>query len=263
MTALHKDLADSERHEPKGASTATAGQVLIADGAGGTSWQAAPGGTPDPHAPSHLPGGSDPIDLATGVTGGLMSAADKTKLDGIEAGAEVNDVPATRTITAGIGLTGGGDLSADRTIDLAVGAISVTDNFGGQALGGAFTAIQFDTLDFNTGGGDFTFTPTSSDITVNNAGLYLVTYGISISKSGGTARGNSVANLFINGSVVDRSASKGYHRTVATGEDVVSQTILLNLSASDVISVRAALLNGSGPLVTVGSETNLCIARLS
>lgn len=53
---------------------------------------------------------------ADGSNAGFMSAADFTKLAAIGAAAP----PGTRTITAGGGLTGGGDLSADRT--LAVGA---------------------------------------------------------------------------------------------------------------------------------------------
>jgi len=35
----HKNIADSDRHEPKGASTAAAGQVYVSDGAGSGSWQ--------------------------------------------------------------------------------------------------------------------------------------------------------------------------------------------------------------------------------
>lgn len=34
MAIEHVDIADGERHEPKGASTATAGQIWVADGAG-------------------------------------------------------------------------------------------------------------------------------------------------------------------------------------------------------------------------------------
>lgn len=37
----HKNLTDPEIHEPKGASTATAGQVYVADGAASGSWQSA------------------------------------------------------------------------------------------------------------------------------------------------------------------------------------------------------------------------------
>ena len=34
----HNTLTGSDLHEPKGASTASVGQLLVADGAGGTSW---------------------------------------------------------------------------------------------------------------------------------------------------------------------------------------------------------------------------------
>lgn len=40
MTQEHKDITDPHIHEPKGASTATAGQVYIADGAGSGTWAA-------------------------------------------------------------------------------------------------------------------------------------------------------------------------------------------------------------------------------
>lgn len=47
MSALvqHKDITDPDIHEPKGASTATSGQVYVADGAGSGSFQ-------DPAAPA-------------------------------------------------------------------------------------------------------------------------------------------------------------------------------------------------------------------
>ena len=48
--------------------------------------------TPTAHASTHYNAGSDAIPEATTSVNGLMSAADKTKLGGIEAGAEANDV---------------------------------------------------------------------------------------------------------------------------------------------------------------------------
>jgi hypothetical protein len=67
------------------------------------------------------PHGSQTVDtlhalVVAGVSHGFMDKADKTKLNGLPTSA----VPTTRNITSGAGLTGGGDLSADRT--LAVGA---------------------------------------------------------------------------------------------------------------------------------------------
>ena len=38
-TINHKDIPDGERHEPKGVSTATAGQVYVASGSGSGSWR--------------------------------------------------------------------------------------------------------------------------------------------------------------------------------------------------------------------------------
>lgn len=123
-------------------------------------------------------GGGTQHSAATGLSAGFMAAADKTKLDGIESGAQVTsfarvqtalagatssvtlnsqklssvadptlaqdaatknyvdlqaagEVPSARTITAGAGLTGGGDLSVNRTLDIAAnadGSITVNAN---------------------------------------------------------------------------------------------------------------------------------------
>lgn len=51
--------------------------------------------TPTAHAASHKGGGSDPIDTATTSVSGLLSAADKTKLDGVATGATANSADAT------------------------------------------------------------------------------------------------------------------------------------------------------------------------
>lgn len=53
-----------------------------------------------------------------GVSHGFIDKADKTKLDGLPTSAP----PTTRTLTAGAGLTGGGDLSANRTFNVVANA---------------------------------------------------------------------------------------------------------------------------------------------
>lgn len=90
------------------------------------------GGIPDTRTistTSPLQGGGDlsanrtlSISAATAMAAGSMSAADKSKLDGLPSSA----VPTTRTLTAGTGLTGGGDLSADRTLAVSFGTSSTT-----------------------------------------------------------------------------------------------------------------------------------------
>lgn len=68
------------------------GITLSVDSATDTVTIMATGGTaPAPHASTHVTGGSDVIpDAVAGGASGLMSGADKAKLDGIQAGAEVN-----------------------------------------------------------------------------------------------------------------------------------------------------------------------------
>lgn len=91
-------------------------------------------------------GGGTQHSVATGAANGFMSAADKTKLDGLPSTAP----PTTRTITAGAGLTGGGDLSADRTIDVAANADgSIIVNANDIQVGILATDVQHG----NRGGG--------------------------------------------------------------------------------------------------------------
>jgi hypothetical protein len=63
-------------------------------------------------------GGGTQHAVATTSVAGFESAADKAKLDGLPSSAP----PTTRTLTAGAGLTGGGDLSADRTFTVGANA---------------------------------------------------------------------------------------------------------------------------------------------
>ena len=97
---------------------------------------------------------SFPIPVAQGGTGAITAAAARTNLGATVTGAAlftavdaaaartaIAAVPTSRLITAGAGLTGGGDLSADRTIslDLQTGSY-VTGVFTGSASGsGTYT----------------------------------------------------------------------------------------------------------------------------
>jgi len=79
---------------------------------------------------SNLSGGTLHAAATTSVNG-FMSASDKTKLDGLPSSA----VPTTRNLTAGAGLTGGGDLSADRTFNVVAADGSITVNANSIQVG--------------------------------------------------------------------------------------------------------------------------------
>ena len=118
--------AHASIHEP-GGGDALAVDALAATGSlrtlgagaqqacGGTDARLSDARAPTAHAASHVTGGGDKIRDAGAAQDGLMTAAYAGKLDGLPASAP----PTSRTITAGAGLLGGGDLSADRTFDIA------------------------------------------------------------------------------------------------------------------------------------------------
>lgn len=86
-----------------------------------------------------------------GTTGQYLKKASGTNYDfgfGVPTASEVGAVPTARTITAGTGLTGGGDLSANRSLAVAYGTTSGTALEGTQlgaakGLTGATAAARF------------------------------------------------------------------------------------------------------------------------
>jgi len=79
-------------------------------------------------------GGTQHADAVAAGAAGFLTGADKTKLDALPG----TSVGTTRTLTAGAGLTGGGDLSADRTFTVGAGT-GITVNADDVAL--ANTAV--------------------------------------------------------------------------------------------------------------------------
>lgn len=59
---------------------------------------------------------------ARGINEDAMAAIMRSALDTYQSSTLAGEVPATRTLTAGAGMTGGGDLTANRTMDVAANA---------------------------------------------------------------------------------------------------------------------------------------------
>jgi hypothetical protein len=148
----------SARHNPGGADAlATAAPQTI--GTANTEGSAASFARSD-HIHNH---GSqtDPTHhaIATPSANGFLSAADKTKLNGLPSSA----VPTSRDLIAGNGLTGGGDLTADRTFDVGANADgSITVNANDIQVGTLATDGQHG----NRGGGSL-----HADATLSTSGF--------------------------------------------------------------------------------------------
>jgi hypothetical protein len=97
--------------------------------------------TPTAHAASHASGGGDPITIAQSQVTSLVSDL-------------AGKVPTTRTVTAGTGLTGGGDLSANRTfaVDYAASGVSTA----GKACESTDSRLSNSRAPTGAAGGDLT-----------------------------------------------------------------------------------------------------------
>ena len=82
------------------------------------------------HGHGNLAGGAFHAAVTTSVNG-FMIAADKTKLDALPSTAP----PTSRQVIAGAGLTGGGDFTADRTLDVVAANGSIVVNAGSIQVG--------------------------------------------------------------------------------------------------------------------------------
>lgn len=123
--------------------------------------------TPTAHASTHV-NGTDDIQSATAAQKGLATAAQITKLDGIEANADVTD--ATNVAAAGALMTGSLGTGVGTALAIAVGSAGAPVVNGG-ALGtpssGTLTNCTFPTLNQSTTGNAATATALETARTLN------------------------------------------------------------------------------------------------
>ncbi len=196
-------------------------------------------------------------------------------------------VPTSRTITAGAGLTGGGSLAADRTLDVAAADASITVNANSIEASGAFVAKDISTTGTITTGVcvarlDGLTTTNAACISARNAtaataGVTVQDGGAVLSEGAGwatTAGGSSktVRGGFLTVPVTGSSAAIRVYRVYDSGggtltrgsyytdfdpalfgiADVMS-TVILDSSSN---GVRSAI-NGNGGLKFPSTDTML------
>lgn len=140
----------------------TAGTVAAGDDARLTNAR-----TPTAHAATHV-NGTDDIQSATSAQKGLATAAQITKLDGIEAGADVTD--AANVAAAGALMTSSLGTGVATALAIAIGSAGASVVNGG-ALGtpssGTLTNCTFPTLNQSTSGNAATATALQTARTLN------------------------------------------------------------------------------------------------
>jgi len=244
---------------------------------------------PTAHASNHT-NGTDDIQNATAVQKGLATAAQITKLDGIEALADVTD--AANVAAAGAVMEtladAKGDLfaasAADTVARLAVGsnndiltadsaeatgvkwATPVPSVFANYYRAVAYLGIttSASTLPFDTtriANAAFTLNGAGEELTINTASTYRIDWGCSSSETSGN---DIVAAMWLEldtGSgfaEVGGSRSRWFHDS--NGEDGGNAGFaIVVLAATDVIRIRAQVVGGSDQLNTLANSLRLSI----
>ena len=173
-----------------------------------------------------------PITIAQGGTNATSAAAALTNLGGASSGI---------TITAGAGLTGGGDLTANRTLDVGAGT-GITVNAGNVALDtGDVRNVNHQTVEIEAGSG------------LTGGGNLLATRTINVGAGSGISVG--VDTVFLD-TTSSRNADHAAIDIIAgdglTGGGAITADRTLNLDISGLTAMTVAPVGTDGYLIDDG-----------
>lgn len=177
----------------------------------------------------------------TGTAAGTVAAGDDSRIAGA--------VQTTRTITAGTGLTGGGDLSANRTLAVSYGTTAGTAAQGNDArLSDARTPTAHAASHAAAGSDPITITAAqiSGSLTQNTTGTANNVTGTVAIANGGT--GQTTANAALN-ALLPAQASNNT-KLLSTDGTNASWTTAFKFSNTKVVGVDAATIQGCIDLVS-------------
>ena len=212
-------------------------------------------------------------DVATTSANGLMSSSDKTKLDGIESGAEVND-PAFKTISVSGQSNVVADADAD-TLTFAAGSnVTITTNASTDTV--TIAATDTNTT-YSAGSGlslsgtTFSHSDTSSQASSNNSGrtyiqdITLDTYGHVTGIATATETVTNTDTTYSAGSGLSLSGTTFSHSDTSSQASVnnsgntVIQDITLD-TYGHITGITSATISGSSAndaTITLSAGTNL------
>jgi len=270
--------------------SATVGQVPVADGSGGVDWSDE-SGLGDVTGPA-----GDVVDSGVAVYSGTTGKVIKKPVAAVDfnaqaitnVGAVAGHVQTSRQIIDGTGISGGGDLSADRTLSVDQSALDPANMGSGSATDGyVATADGLGGVAWEAGGGggggDVTGPGSSTDhalarwdstggdtllnsgVTLSDAGAMVFPSGGSISKPSTGAASEAFGSGALAGG--DNALAVGTSGVTAGGTN--STAIGSFSEAGNTLSTalgRSAKANGQwatacGPLAEARADGSICLGR--
>lgn len=245
------NLAPTFIHAQNGKGNA--GQILYSNGTSNTVyWGPAPSGVTDLTDSANATtvsifsstGTDVVIDGANSSTAGVMTAADKTKLDGIASGAQpgtVTSVTGGNGLTGSVTTTGSLDVGAGAGISVSADAVAVLANSGLSANATGVYVVR----------GDGTLTVNATGVYVNTANLSIATSQLSGDVALGTqTSGNYVATITAGAGISGSSATEGGTPTIAV---VANNGIIANSTGVFVDGANGVSVDASGVNVVGGN----------
>ena len=157
-----------------------------------------------------------------------------------------------------------GDINAQNDV-IAVGELKGKKfaysyyNSTATTLTTSYATVNLDTLQSSTGISGITIA--SDVVTISRTGTFMITMDVTTDVTSGSARSESEAQLYKNGSAVTGTFVGMYNRSSTRGINTGSTTTMLSITSGDTLEIKAQK-TGSDTVVTLVGGTRLTILQV-
>jgi len=149
------------------------------------------------------------------------------------------------------------------TLGSSVQYFDAYDSAGGTVINAGFVDIPLGTQRKITS--DFTHVAGAAAVTINTTATYSIFYSCITTTTIGTVRSESESRLMINTGagfvLVPGSVGTIYNRTLAQGTTSCSRTIILDITAGDIIKIQADRISGTATIATAAGGSSIVILK--